>query len=315
MAPPRRCQSIAIRKPVVWVARSGSAGRLRLARTPQAWSRWQPPRTRRQPSSSGGSPTHSQTLPASCSAPHAEAPAGCASTGGGGPRVALRAGAAVGVEDVAPGPGAAVVAAGGGLPLVARGQPDPPPDRARGPAQNATASSNVTPVAGWSARCGAASRARGPRPGGPGPAPTPRPRVRHGEASDQDRGDRDVALLAGLAEPVAALREDTRSPTSLQLALCPRVVHVRSGRDAVLDPPYRPSPAQVTSGATPGDRGPRASGPPRRPVALLGLLPGDHVAERGVEQQEPDHPDHGRQLVVVEREDLADQQGDQDRTD
>src|SRR3954470_20967265 len=68
--------SLAILKPVVGVARAGSVDCAREVRTPQAWSRYEPPRTVRQPSSSGGSATHSQTLPASCCAPAGDAPSG-----------------------------------------------------------------------------------------------------------------------------------------------------------------------------------------------------------------------------------------------
>ena len=75
-----RPHSIAMRKPVVEVGRSGSADSARAHRTPHAVSRYDPPRTVRQPSSSAGSPTHSHTLPASCSAPHAAAPPGWAPT-------------------------------------------------------------------------------------------------------------------------------------------------------------------------------------------------------------------------------------------
>jgi len=71
---------MAIRKPVVGVARPGSAGWAREARRPQAVSRYEPPRTWTQPSPASAS-THSHTLPASCSAPVALAPAGCAVTG------------------------------------------------------------------------------------------------------------------------------------------------------------------------------------------------------------------------------------------
>src|SRR3954471_21292408 len=63
--------SLAMRKPVVGVARAGSARSTRDARTPAAWWRYEPPRTVRQPPSSGASATHSLTLPASCSAPQA----------------------------------------------------------------------------------------------------------------------------------------------------------------------------------------------------------------------------------------------------
>src|SRR4051794_35957260 len=54
-------RSFAILKPVVGVARAGSAGSARDVRTPHAWSRYEPPRTVRQPSSPTGSATHSQT--------------------------------------------------------------------------------------------------------------------------------------------------------------------------------------------------------------------------------------------------------------
>src|SRR5919199_166404 len=118
--------SLAMRKPVVGVARAGSAGSAREVRTPQAWSRYEPPRTARQPSSSGASATHSHTLPASCSAPHGAAPSGWARTGA-----------------VKPAPASTPVGR-----------------RAPAHAQNATASSNVTPVAGWSSSCGSSSRAR-----------------------------------------------------------------------------------------------------------------------------------------------------------
>src|SRR4051812_46974060 len=73
--------SLAILKPVVGVALAGSAESAREVRTPQAWSKYEPPRTVRQPSSSGASATHSQTLPASCCAPPADAPSGWARTG------------------------------------------------------------------------------------------------------------------------------------------------------------------------------------------------------------------------------------------
>src|SRR3954466_14332482 len=73
--------SLAILKPVVGVARAGSVDSAREVRTPQAWSRYEPPRTVRQPSSSGGSGTHSQTLPASCCAPVCDAPSAWARTG------------------------------------------------------------------------------------------------------------------------------------------------------------------------------------------------------------------------------------------
>ena len=63
------------------VARSGSAGSARAHRHAQAVSRYDPPRTTPPAVLVGGSPTHSQTLPASCSAPPAAAPSGWARTG------------------------------------------------------------------------------------------------------------------------------------------------------------------------------------------------------------------------------------------
>src|SRR6185503_13020500 len=152
--PPGRGGSFAMRNPVVGVARPGSAASTREARTPQAWSRYEPPRTARQPSSSAGSATHSHTLPASCSAPHAAAPSGWARTGSVQPAAA---------SAQAQRPGSNVTPQGQGRPSVPRAAAShsaPVGRRAPAHAQNASASANVTSVAGWSASWGASSRAR-----------------------------------------------------------------------------------------------------------------------------------------------------------
>src|SRR4051794_4943749 len=145
--------SLAILKPVVGVARAGSAGSARDARTPQAWSRYEPPRTVRQPSSSGGSETHSQTLPASCSAPHQAAPSGCARTGAVQPAPASthaqRASSNVGPHGHGRASG----------PRAAASHSSPVGRRAFARAQKARASANVTSVAGWSSSCASARRA------------------------------------------------------------------------------------------------------------------------------------------------------------
>src|SRR3954462_11938001 len=148
--------SLAILNPVVGVARAGSADSAREVRTPQAWSRYEPPRTVRQPSSSGGSATHSQTLPASCCAPAGDAPSGWARTGAVQPAPASaqaqRSGSKVGPH----GQGRP------SSPRAAASHSSPVGRRAFAQAQKASASANVTSVAGWSASCGSSRRTARP---------------------------------------------------------------------------------------------------------------------------------------------------------
>src|SRR3954454_6544773 len=148
--------SLAILKPVVGVARAGSADSAREARTPHAWSRYEPPRTVRQPSSSGASDTHSQTLPASCCAPVCDAPSGWARTGAVQPAPASaqaqRSGSNVGPH----GQGRP------SSPRAAASHSSPVGSRAPAHAQNASASANVSSVAGWSASCGSSRRTARP---------------------------------------------------------------------------------------------------------------------------------------------------------
>ena len=140
---------------------AGGIGRLARARRarPSRGRGSEPPRTARQPSRRR-SATHSQTLPASCSAPRRAAPRGCAVTGAVQPAAGLRAGAAVGVEDVAPRP-----RRGRRRPRASASHSSPGGRRTRGPcapaaqAQKASASAKVMSVAGWSASCGSASLA------------------------------------------------------------------------------------------------------------------------------------------------------------
>src|SRR4051794_37268432 len=145
--------SLAILKPVVGVARAGSGDSAREGRTPQAWSRYEPPRPVRQPSSSGGSAAHSQTLPASCCAPAGDAPSGWARTGAVQPAPASaqaqRSGSKVGPH----GQGRP------SSPRAAASHCSPVGRRAFAQAQNARTSSKATSVAGWSASWASASRA------------------------------------------------------------------------------------------------------------------------------------------------------------
>src|SRR3954469_2355748 len=145
--------SRAILNPVVGVARSGSADRAREARTPQAWSRYEPPRTARQPSSSGASPTHSHTLPASCSAPHGARPAGWARTGAAQPAPASTHAHRTSSNVVPHGHGRA------SAPRAAASHSSPVGRRTFAPAQKARASAKVPSVAGWSSSCGSVRRA------------------------------------------------------------------------------------------------------------------------------------------------------------
>src|SRR3954453_515520 len=148
--------SLAILKPVVGVALAGSAESAREVRTPHAWSRYEPPRTVRQPSSSGASETHSQTLPASCCAPVCDAPSAWARTGAVQPAPASaqaqRSGSNVGPH----GQGRP------SSPRAAASHSSPVGSRAPAHAQNASASANVSSVAGWSASCGSSRRTARP---------------------------------------------------------------------------------------------------------------------------------------------------------
>ena len=173
------------------------------------------------------------------------------------------------------GPGPPVVAARGGLPLVARGQAHGRRPDAGGRPRRRTprASSKVSPVAGWSARCGAARRA--PRPasrGGRAPAAKAAScaLVTRVAADERRAASVDLALLAGLAEPVAARREDHEVADLGAARALPPCCHARSGRDAVPDRPYRPPPLRSPRGrrrrpGRPWPRGPpyRAPAPPR----------------------------------------------------
>ena len=145
----------------------------------------------RSPQPSGvRSATHSQTLPASCSAPNGRAPCGCAVTGTVQPQPLSAQLQQRLVEHVAP-----RLRRGRRAPRASASHSSAVGSARAGPTpQNASASASVTSVAGWSASCGSSRLRR---------AVAASCALTTGQRPISTRPSSTVALLARLAERVA----------------------------------------------------------------------------------------------------------------
>ena len=188
-----------MRNPVVGVARAGSAASTREARTPQAWSRYEPPRTARQPSSSArvGDPlphVAGQLLGAA----RARRPRDGRGPARSSPSPASAQAQRSGSKVDAPRPRPPVGPAGRRLPLGAGRQARAGPRAERERLGERDLGRGVV-----GELRGVEPRAQRRAHGAAGLLDErPDVRVDDGPAADQDRPERDVALLPRLAEAV-----------------------------------------------------------------------------------------------------------------